>query len=86
VSKNTQPSFSENDVVWVGEPFKACAAGAYCERDERMPKPGDAIHIPLKTNDALRLLMKVKPTDDMPRPGANPTGKPKKRASKKRSK
>ena len=46
-----------------------------------MPKPGNAIHIPLKEADALRALLKVKPTADMPRPGANPTGKkkPKKR-------
>ena len=40
-----------------------------------MPKPGNAIHIPLKEADALRALLKVKPTADMPRPGANPTGK-----------
>ena len=42
-----------------------------------MPKPGDTIHIPLKERDALRGLMAVKPTADMPRPGANPTGKKK---------
>ena len=41
-----------------------------------MPHPGDNIHIPLKTDEALRLALKVKPTKDMPRPGANPT-KPK---------
>jgi hypothetical protein len=45
-----------------------------------------APYIPLKTNEALRLIGKVKPTADMPRPGANPTGKPKKRATAKRSK
>jgi len=32
-------------------------------------------HIPLKTDEALRFLLKVKPTEAMPRPGANPTGK-----------
>jgi hypothetical protein len=35
-----------------------------------MPHPGDKIHIPLKTDEALRLALKVKPTKDMPRPGA----------------
>jgi hypothetical protein len=34
-----------------------------------VPRPGDAIHIPLKTDEALRALLKVKPTADMPRPG-----------------
>ena len=27
-----------------------------------MPHPGDKIHIPLQTDDALRALLKVKPT------------------------
>jgi hypothetical protein len=44
-----------------------------------MPHPGDKIRIPLFENEALRLFGKVKPTKDMPRPGANPT-KPKKKA------
>jgi hypothetical protein len=35
-----------------------------------VPRPGDAIHIPLKTDEALRALLKVKPMADMPRPGA----------------
>ena len=50
-------------------------------RDKIMPKEGHNIHIPLPEAEALRLLLKVKPTADMPRPGANPTGKkkPKKR-------
>jgi hypothetical protein len=47
-----------------------------------MPHPGNKIHIPLKTDEALRLALQVKPTKDMPRPGA--TGKPKKSAAKKR--
>lgn len=34
-----------------------------------MAKPGDVIHIPLRTNDAIALLGHVKPTSDMPRPG-----------------
>ena len=41
-----------------------------------MPKPGDPVHIPISEDEALRLLLKVKPTAKMPRPGANPT-KPK---------
>lgn len=39
-----------------------------------VPRPGDKIHIPLKTDDALRVLLKVKPTKDMPRPGAQKVG------------
>ena len=39
-----------------------------------MPHEGDKIHIPLKTKDAIADLLKVKPTKDMPKPGANPTG------------
>jgi len=40
-----------------------------------MAKPGETIHIPLNERDALRGLLAVKPTADMPRPGTNPTGK-----------
>ena len=36
-----------------------------------MPRPGDKIHIPLPEREAVRLLGKVKPTADMPRPGAS---------------
>jgi hypothetical protein len=36
----------------------------------RVPRTGDNVHIPLKTDEALRLALKVKPTNDMPRPGA----------------
>jgi hypothetical protein len=46
---------------------------------EAMPHPGDKIHIPLKTDEALRALLKVKPTKDMPRPGATKKKSPKKR-------
>jgi hypothetical protein len=46
-----------------------------------VPHPGDNIHIPLEERQALRLLLKVKPTEDMPRPGANAT-KAKPRAKK----
>jgi hypothetical protein len=35
-----------------------------------MPHPGDKVHIPLDETEALRLFGKVKPTKDMPRPGA----------------
>jgi hypothetical protein len=44
-------------------------------------KPGHAIKIPLGETEALAGLLKVKPTANMPRPGANPTGK--KKGSKK---
>lgn len=49
-----------------------------------MPKQGDAIHIPLSTESAIKLAFKVKPTADMPRPGANPMKA--KKAAKKKSK
>jgi len=39
----------------------------------RMPHPGDKVHIPLSEDEALRALLKVKPTSDMPRPGASKT-------------
>jgi hypothetical protein len=35
-----------------------------------MPHPTDKIRIPLKIDEALRLALQVKPTKDMPRPGA----------------
>jgi hypothetical protein len=47
-----------------------------------MPRPGDNVHIPLPEAEALRLLLKVKPTDQMPRPGANPMKAKRKRAKK----
>lgn len=37
-----------------------------------MPKPGNKIRIPLPEKEALPLLLKVKPTADMPRQGAHP--------------
>jgi hypothetical protein len=42
-----------------------------------MSKPGNTIHIPLKESEAVALLGRVKPTADMPRQGAHPTGKKK---------
>lgn len=48
-----------------------------------MPHPGNKIHIPLKEGEAIKLFAKVKPTAEMPRPGAQPT-KPKKKPAKKR--
>jgi hypothetical protein len=46
-------------------------------------KPETNIHIPLKTNEAIALIARVKPTKDMPRPGAQATkAKPAKRAKK----
>ncbi len=47
-----------------------------------MPRPDDAIHIPLKTEDAILAFIKVKPTDEMRRPGANPMKAERKRAKK----
>jgi hypothetical protein len=44
-----------------------------------MSRTADNIHIPLPEDEALTLLFKVKPTEDMPRPGSNPTGKPKRK-------
>jgi hypothetical protein len=51
-----------------------------------MPKPGDSIHIPLPTEEAIRLALRVKPTADMPRPGKHATGPKRKLAKKKASK
>jgi hypothetical protein len=48
-----------------------------------MPHPGNKIHIPLSEREAVRLLGKVKPTADMPRPGAHAMGPKKKRTKKK---
>ncbi|MCC6398784.1 MAG: hypothetical protein IT282_17355 [Bacteroidetes bacterium] len=51
-----------------------------------MPKPGDNIHIPLPTEEAIRRVLRIKPSADMPRPGAQAmkakpkgTAKPKKK-------
>jgi hypothetical protein len=35
-----------------------------------VPRTKDNIHIPLTTDEALAALLQVKPTKDMPRPGA----------------
>ncbi|MGD0510854.1 MAG: hypothetical protein ABSA33_03350 [Candidatus Micrarchaeaceae archaeon] len=43
-----------------------------------MPKPGNKIRIPLPEKEALSLLLKVKPTADLPRQGKQPKSKPKK--------
>ena len=50
-----------------------------------MPKPGDNICIPLAEPIALAGLLKVKPTADMPRPGAHAmkAKPPKKKRTKK---
>jgi hypothetical protein len=49
-----------------------------------VPRPGNNVHIPLKEEEAIRALFKVKPTKDMPRPGANPATKKKKRVKRKK--
>jgi hypothetical protein len=43
-----------------------------------VPHPGNTIHIPLPEAEALRLLLQVKPTAEMPRPGARASGPKKK--------
>jgi hypothetical protein len=48
-----------------------------------MSRTGDNIRIPLKEEDAIRAFFKVKPTADMPRPGAQPMKAKRKRAKKK---
>lgn len=47
-----------------------------------MPKPGNKIRIPLPEKEALSLLLKVKPTADMPRQGAHPSKAKKRKQSK----
>jgi hypothetical protein len=37
-----------------------------------MLRPGNIIHVPLKEEDAVLAIMRVKPTADMPRPRAHP--------------
>ncbi len=47
-----------------------------------MAKPATNIHIPLTESEAVSLLLRVKPTKDMPRPGASkikPMPKPSKK-------
>ncbi len=46
-----------------------------------MPNPGKKIRIPLPENEALSLLLKVKPTADMPHQGPHPS-KPKKKGKR----
>ena len=50
-----------------------------------MAKPATNIHIPLRTDEAISLIARVKPDATMPRPGAQATkAKPKKRGKKPR--
>jgi len=51
-----------------------------------VPHPGNKIHIPLSEREAVRLLGKVKPTADMPRPGASKVKSTAKKAKKKTAK
>jgi hypothetical protein len=46
-----------------------------------MAKPGDTLNVPLAESEFLAGLMKVKPTAEMPRPGAHAVT-PKKRGRK----
>lgn len=43
-----------------------------CNGDQ-MARQGNNVHIPLSTEKAIGLLLQVRPTKDMPRPGAHPT-------------
>jgi hypothetical protein len=47
-----------------------------------MARPGETLHIPLKEKEAIAGLLKVKPTEEMPRPGANPTERKKRKGRK----
>jgi hypothetical protein len=47
-----------------------------------MSRPEIVPHIPIPEEKALAALLRVKPTVDMPRPGAHPPG-PKKKSAKK---
>ena len=49
-----------------------------------MPKPGDTIHIPLSFEQTIGAVLKVKPTADMPRPGAQAVKAKKVEGKKKR--
>jgi len=44
-----------------------------------MPREGNKIKIPLKTEDAIRNLLKVKPTADMPKQGTTKKAKKRKK-------
>jgi hypothetical protein len=57
---------------------------SFMEGNKKEPKT--ALHIPLSEEEAIRLALRVKPTKDMPRPGAHPTGPKKKLARRKRNK
>jgi hypothetical protein len=48
-----------------------------------MPRLEDNVHIPLPTDKAIRLALRVKPTAEMPKPGKHATG-PKKNLAKKK--
>ena len=49
-----------------------------------MAKTSEPIHIPLSESEAVSLLLRVKPTKDMPRQGAHATkAKPKPKAKRK---
>ena len=53
------------------------------ERDTKgVPRPGNKIRIPLKEDEAVKALLQVKPTKDMPRPGAAKTTAKKKAKGK----
>jgi hypothetical protein len=49
--------------------------------EKAMPRCGDNVHIPLDEKEALRLMLKVKRTAEMPRLGASQTKAKRKRAT-----
>jgi hypothetical protein len=53
-------------------------------RIRNMARPGNTLHIPLSEKEALSGLLKVKPTEDMPRPGANPIERKKRKGTKRK--
>jgi hypothetical protein len=54
----------------IHEPYIGGVGMAKTSDTKDVPHPGNKIHIPLPEREAVRLLGKVKPTADMPRPGA----------------
>lgn len=75
--------------MWVQTPPTAFDIAIVTQMKKRkmvdLPHPGNAIHIPLPEAEALRLMLEVKPTADMPRPGANPTKAKRKRAKQRKT-
>jgi hypothetical protein len=63
----------------------ASRPGDILSDNRTVPRPGDKIKIPLSEKEAVSLLLRVKPTADMPRPGASKPKAKKKPTSKKQA-